>query len=155
VEYLRRFLGANLDFSGLRSSSSERRAEQWRIYNHGTDAEIAEHFPGLRLQRFEGWIEKLIQRGEIEVVEPGAIRKAVNLAKAVKQSAKRKLPGKVPAEIRAERLEICRGCPLYNRAKGWCKHPSCGCVMSRKTWWASQSCPVGKWGEFFKGERDD
>jgi hypothetical protein len=151
MEYRRQFAGAKLDWRGLRSSSIDRRLEQWRIYNDGTDEEISHHFPGQRLALFDSWIEKMIEAGELEFVEPGLIQKAVNLTKAIRKEARR--PGvKVPKEVRTERMTICRGCPMYNRAKGWCKHPGCGCLMTRKTAWASATCPVGKWGEFYETE---
>ena len=151
MEHLQRFKGASIDWRGLRGqseASAERRAEQWRIYNEGTDEEIAAHFPGRRLEHFDGFIEKMIDRGELTIVEPGLLRKAKNFAKAVKHDRARDRL-RVPAEVRTQRMEICRACPLYNKAKGWCKHPACGCVMTRKTSWASTECPVGKWGEWF------
>jgi len=149
--YQRQFVGANIDWRGLVCQSeqaSERRAEQWRIYNEGTAEEIADHFPGRRLERFDDFILKMIDRGELTIVEPGIVRKAKNFAKAVRRDGKRGRL-RVPREVRTERMTICRACPLYNRAKGWCKHPKCGCLMTRKTHWASAECPVGKWGEWF------
>ena len=45
---------------------------------------------------------------------------------------------------RAARMEICKGCehlfPLTNQCK------QCGCFLYSKTYLASSTCPIGKWG---------
>ena len=56
----------------------------------------------------------------------------------------------------AERIAICRQCPLFLRRSidsdmGVCSHEKCGCPLTEerkfisKIGWASQHCPVGKW----------
>lgn len=40
-------------------------------------------------------------------------------------------------------LAICEGCRINLR--GICTHPKCGCVLTEKTKWALEECPVGKW----------
>jgi hypothetical protein len=49
-----------------------------------------------------------------------------------------------PAEY-ARRLKTCEACPL--RSPDWtCLHPDCGCPLPVKAQWASEPCPLGKWG---------
>jgi long-subunit acyl-CoA synthetase (AMP-forming) len=49
----------------------------------------------------------------------------------------------VSADIRAERLAICKSCEFYFKPTGSCK--KCGCFMSIKSTIAHLSCPVEKW----------
>lgn len=44
--------------------------------------------------------------------------------------------------IRDKKLEICRGCELYNTKTTQCKE--CGCFMPLKTWLEGNTCPLGK-----------
>lgn len=51
---------------------------------------------------------------------------------------------KVSDEIQKERFDICLACPkLYHPTRS-CK--LCGCFMQVKTYFATQECPIGKWG---------
>lgn len=78
--------------------------------------------------------------------EPGFVSKAKNFAKAVVEDVKAG-SRRVSQDVYTDRMTLCRACGLYNRQKGTCGHPDCGCVMQRKAKWASQECPIGKWGK--------
>lgn len=50
------------------------------------------------------------------------------------------------------RLAICRACPdgLYlidGRGRERCRHPKCGCVLTRKARRPHERCPLGHWPE--------
>ncbi len=53
----------------------------------------------------------------------------------------------VSAEIKTQRLEICKSCEWYddNNEKSKCK--KCGCFVIPKASFALDSCPEGKWKE--------
>lgn len=70
--------------------------------------------------------------------------KGVNLSKSV---VKHGLNGfkNVSKEAQQRRLDICRGCELYNAENTSCNE--CGCYLNVKTSWASESCPLNKWGQ--------
>lgn len=51
----------------------------------------------------------------------------------------------VDQQIKDDRLSICQGCEFYNKKSETCN--KCGCYLSIKTGWASESCPEGKWKE--------
>ncbi len=44
---------------------------------------------------------------------------------------------------RSDRLEICRGCEFFNKLTTQCN--KCGCIMSVKTLFQENTCPIGKW----------
>lgn len=76
-------------------------------------------------------------------------RKAANFAKAAVRHIADGGRQCTNEEI-AARFAICEQCPLLVDAH--CTHESCGCgispkraVLSKLTW-ASESCPIGKWG---------
>lgn len=72
MQYSRKFAGVSIDWRGLRGQSKQsakRRAEQWQIYSNGTDDEIAAHFPGSWLERFDKFITAMIRLGELKVVK--------------------------------------------------------------------------------------
>lgn len=138
----RKFAKVNLDWSDLPERYKPmRRLAQWHAYKRG------EELPTGTVVAFEKFIVGMIERGFIKAVGPGAARMLKNFGFAV---AKHVATGrkKVPEAIRVERITICRECPLYNTAKGTCRHPECGCVMQRKVRWASTECAIGNWGEY-------
>ena len=54
--------------------------------------------------------------------------------------------GKVSAEIREERYDTCKACPLFDAESKRCK--DCGCFMEAKTWVGGEPkllCPQEKW----------
>lgn len=44
--------------------------------------------------------------------------------------------------VQMERMNICQGCEHFNA--GRCNQ--CGCFLNIKTSWASEKCPLDKWG---------
>jgi hypothetical protein len=80
----------------------------------------------------------------------GLVKMAVNLAKS---SAKHLANGAelVSVNVHKERLLICQGCEFFNNENP--KKPrcgKCGCFLHKKTSWASESCPIDKWGAIAK-----
>lgn len=54
--------------------------------------------------------------------------------------------GKVSSEIREERYNTCKACPLFNPESKRCN--DCGCFMEAKTWVGGDPdalCPQQKW----------
>lgn len=54
--------------------------------------------------------------------------------------------GKVSKEIREERYDTCKACPLFNAESKRCN--DCGCFMEAKTWVGGSPdslCPQKKW----------
>ena len=51
----------------------------------------------------------------------------------------------VSNETKSARLEICKTCEFFNPALAQCQ--KCGCFLNIKTSWASEKCPLDKWGE--------
>lgn len=54
--------------------------------------------------------------------------------------------GKVSSEIRNERYETCKACPLFRHTDKRCS--DCGCFMEAKTWVNADPkslCPQNKW----------
>jgi hypothetical protein len=47
------------------------------------------------------------------------------------------------AELKEERLNICRGCEFFNSRLEKCK--KCGCFMKLKVSLKNAKCPIGKW----------
>lgn len=87
----------------------------------------------------------------------GIIEKAVNFTKAVGRRRKLKKEGKpvdVSEKEASRRWNICTGnnktkrCdefkPGTTEHQGGCK--LCGCGLHKKVWWATEACPLGKWG---------
>jgi len=50
---------------------------------------------------------------------------------------------RMPEEISAYRLEICKSCEHYRRLSNTCR--KCGCFMKLKTTLEHAKCPIGKW----------
>ena len=76
---------------------------------------------------------------------PSMAQKAVNFAKA---SAKHVSSGlkSVSEETKNIRLAICNTCPHKVGEENNPTCNKCGCFLNIKTGWASQACPIGKWG---------
>lgn len=49
----------------------------------------------------------------------------------------------VSDQTKKQRLAVCKKCNSYNKQNNSCN--DCGCFLSLKTSWASESCPQGKW----------
>ena len=50
----------------------------------------------------------------------------------------------VPSNVKEERISICEGCEHYNSETTRCNE--CGCFINIKADWASEKCPIDKWG---------
>jgi hypothetical protein len=50
----------------------------------------------------------------------------------------------VSKEKKETRINICKSCEHYNPTFAQCKQ--CGCLLEIKTLWATEKCPLDKWG---------
>jgi hypothetical protein len=50
----------------------------------------------------------------------------------------------VSNHTKQQRLSICNSCEFFNPALSQCKQ--CGCFLQIKTLWATEKCPLDKWG---------
>ena len=74
---------------------------------------------------------------------PGYRKMARTLLRTARQAASN---GMVSAEIREERYDTCKACPLFNASSKRCN--DCGCFMEAKTWVGGDPkalCPQKKW----------
>lgn len=83
-----------------------------------------------------------------ERVLPPLLKRATNFGKAMVNHARDGFK-KCPPKIYASRLDICWGCDKLikdetRETTGSCTE--CGCSVSTKARWASEACPIGKWG---------
>lgn len=72
---------------------------------------------------------------------PGML--ATGLAKTALQGIKH---GRVSAEVREERYDMCKACPAFRETDKRCSE--CGCFMEAKTWIGGDPdylCPLKKW----------
>jgi len=75
---------------------------------------------------------------------PGLVQQAVNFGKAVvKHVADR--GRKVSDDVYLARLTICSHCPSLNSKRFSCNQQTCGCRLTSKASWRSESCPLQKW----------
>lgn len=75
---------------------------------------------------------------------PSLVQKAANLVKAVTKAAMMFAATgqiRVSDEVLDQRNLICLGCS--ENENGTCK--ACGCYLSIKNTWKTESCPLGKW----------
>jgi hypothetical protein len=86
----------------------------------------------------------------------GCCKGAAKLVQAAVAAATSK--GAASDEAVKARRDLCRECPEATRNLKYADHPSrglswlsrcgkCNCVIAAKTLLASESCPLGKWGE--------
>jgi len=76
-------------------------------------------------------------------VQASAGKMAKGLLKTAGQALRH---GKVSAEIREERYDTCKACPLFDPESKRCT--DCGCFMEAKTWVGGNPaalCPQSKW----------
>ena len=75
-------------------------------------------------------------------------QKVMNFGKALVQHTLAGLPASTQEEA-LRRQAICASCigedGWYDAEKDMCTHPKCGCKIKRKSRWAKQECPLGKW----------
>jgi hypothetical protein len=70
------------------------------------------------------------------------VKKATSFASSVTNYARSGFRN-APESIKKQRLEICGACDSYDKTNNKCNE--CGCYLSAKASWASESCPLGKW----------
>jgi hypothetical protein len=80
----------------------------------------------------------------IEINPPTFSQKIKNFSKAVYRHAWDRLRY-VPENIYKSRLKKCEVCPY--RQEHVCMHKSCGCDLTIKASWNSETCPIGEWEE--------
>ena len=83
-----------------------------------------------------------------DIQPPSIIKKAVNFSKAAINHARGGFV-RTPDHVFKARMDICSGCDklLKDESKetlGDCLE--CGCPVGAKARWASEGCPLGKWG---------
>jgi DNA-directed RNA polymerase subunit RPC12/RpoP len=88
---------------------------------------------------------KVYDDGSTTVKPPPLTEKIKNFSASAIKHAKNRFK-KVPEEVSNKRYEICKSCPLYDVGSDSCK--KCGCRMSVKTTWATESCPISKWDKY-------
>ena len=79
---------------------------------------------------------------------PSLPEQGKNLASFTFELMKKALRGEsltVSAEVKEQRLEICRNCNMYDPEHVRCME--CGCMLEYKTGYALYSCPLEKWKE--------
>lgn len=83
--------------------------------------------------------------GEVTDVEgPGLWQRGLNLARAL---ARHVADGTATVDDAAyeQRLAVCRQCPSCDAERMLCREPTCGCFLTIKARWRSESCPLSKW----------
>ena len=78
-----------------------------------------------------------------KAVKASASKMAGGLLKTAGQALRH---GRVSAEVREERYDICKQCPAFVEASKRCSE--CGCFMEAKTWVGGDPkvlCPLEKW----------
>lgn len=78
-----------------------------------------------------------------EPPRPSVAKMAKGLVKAGAQAIAH---GRVEKEVREERMDTCRACPLYDAKNKRCR--DCGCFMEAKSWIGGNPallCPQNKW----------
>lgn len=95
--------------------------------------------------------QKASLRGKESHDKPSLTAKAKHAAQAGSRIIKAAVSGepvKVSAEVKEQRLAICRACELWNEGGnvglGECTHSKCGCTRF-KHGLATETCPLGKW----------
>ena len=87
-----------------------------------------------------GRMEELLKANKVKA-SPGQMVKG-----ALKTAASAVRHGKVSAEIREERYDMCKSCPFFLEDSKRCSE--CGCFMEAKTWVGGDPkslCPKQKW----------
>ena len=76
---------------------------------------------------------------------PNFIKKVENFTRA---SIKHAASGfeHVSENVKRHRTRLCAGCDFSLPPEDNPSCSQCGCFINIKTGWASESCPIGKWG---------
>lgn len=75
---------------------------------------------------------------------PTPLKKIINFSSSLTRHAKNGFAG-AEESIKEQRMKICMDCEHFNKSGSTCNQ--CGCFLGLKTSWASESCPIGKWGQ--------
>jgi len=90
---------------------------------------------------------ELVAAARGEKPAPKVTASAGKMAKGLLKTAGQAIRhGKVSAEIREERYDMCKACPFFNAESKRCT--DCGCFMEAKTWVGGDPkvlCPQKKW----------
>lgn len=90
---------------------------------------------------------KLSHQDSVGKSSPRVSASAGKMAKGLFKTAGQAIRhGKVSSEIREERYNTCKACPLFDAENKRCN--SCGCFMEAKTWVGGDPdmlCPKKKW----------
>lgn len=131
------FREIDLDFGNVKKLK-ELRIEQFGQWKRG-------ELPEKAANAYKKWLLEAISKKRVVAKEPGLTRKIYNFAVA---GTRHITGGSKPAtaETLRERLAICTVCELYDSKRDRCRHSRCGCTVKAKARWASEACPVGRWG---------
>lgn len=79
--------------------------------------------------------------------DPEILRSPAEMAKGLGKVALQGIRhGKVSKEVREERYDVCKACPMFRKKDKRCA--DCGCYMEAKTWVGGDPdilCPQQKW----------
>jgi len=78
---------------------------------------------------------------------PSLFKQAKNFAKSVTRHVANGAQN-APPHVKRSRLEICNSCDKLQGSR--CSE--CGCFVEAKTGWASEACPLAKWGPYSRTE---
>jgi hypothetical protein len=87
--------------------------------------------------------DSVTDRDVEHVSRSGVLTQAATLAKAVVRHVADGVRYVLP-EVAQARYDICFPCSQISADKTRCK--ACTCILAIKTTWASEECPIGKWG---------
>lgn len=88
-------------------------------------------------------VYSMAKKGHATKVEASPAKMAKGLVKSGLQALSK---GRVAPEIREERYDTCKKCPMFIEDSKRCS--SCGCFMEAKTWIGGNPdtlCPLKKW----------
>ena len=98
---------------------------------------------GYKCSRCGARPRKIAEEKPISKSEPTLPHRVVTATKAVVKHAMNRFVA-VDRKTREKRLNICRSCDRFNDKNISCSE--CGCYLQIKTSWASEKCPLDKWG---------
>ena len=84
---------------------------------------------------------------------PNIFKKAANFARASVDHAASGFQN-VSENVKSHRMKICNNCEFMIGPSHDPICSQCGCYLNLKTSWASQSCPIEKWGVLNKKQSE-
>ena len=75
---------------------------------------------------------------------PSLIQRAVNFGTAVVRHTANGLQ-QVDQSTYETRIVTCQKCPSCDTDRMVCREPGCGCLLTLKARWASETCPLNYW----------